>query len=87
MWTRLWWLLDARLCARHRHSGWHLHVISDDRARGGHVLDCAGEGITLDLEPLDDFRLAMPETADFLAADLTGDTERALDMAERGNGR
>lgn len=67
--------------------GWHLHVVSDDRTRGGHVLDCAGEGITLDLEPLDDFRLAMPETADFLAADLSGDTERALDMAERGKGR
>lgn len=67
--------------------GWHLHVISDDRRRGGHVLDCAGEGIRLELEPLDDFRLAMPETPAFLAADLSGDTERALDMAERGKGR
>ncbi|WP_127090025.1 acetolactate decarboxylase [Aquabacter cavernae] len=67
--------------------GWHLHVISDDRQRGGHVLDCAGQGITLALEPLDDFRLAMPETADFLAADLSGDTEKALDTAERGRGR
>jgi hypothetical protein len=35
------------------------------------------------MERLDDFRLAMPETAAFLKADLSGDTEAALDTAER----
>ena len=63
--------------------GWHLHVISADFTRGGHVLGCAGEGITLEMERLDDFLLAMPETAAFLKADLSGDTEAALDTAER----
>ncbi len=63
--------------------GWHMHFISDDHLHGGHVLDCAGNAIVLAIETLDDFRLAMPETVAFLAADLTGDTEAALNKAER----
>lgn len=66
--------------------GWHLHFISDDRQRGGHVLDCAGTGISLALETIDDFRLSMPETAAFLAADLSGNNDAALEKAERGRG-
>lgn len=65
--------------------GWHLHFISDDRQHGGHVLDCAGDGLTVALEHIDDFRVAIPETAAFLAADLTGDTTAALDKAERAH--
>ncbi|MFG1359523.1 acetolactate decarboxylase [Xanthobacter pseudotagetidis] len=36
--------------------GWHLHFISADLSRGGHVLGCAGAGIRLEMERLDDFR-------------------------------
>ncbi|MFG1463883.1 acetolactate decarboxylase [Xanthobacter sp. DSM 24535] len=63
--------------------GWHLHFLSVDTTFGGHVLDCAGEGITLTMERIEDFRIAIPESTDFLAADLTGDTTQALDKAER----
>ncbi|HQS46792.1 MAG: acetolactate decarboxylase [Rhizobiales bacterium 24-66-13] len=63
--------------------GWHVHFISDDHRFGGHVLECAGEAITLALERIEDFRIAIPESADFLAADLSGDTTQALDTAER----
>ncbi|MQT13980.1 acetolactate decarboxylase [Segnochrobactrum spirostomi] len=65
--------------------GWHLHFISDDRKHGGHVLDCTAEGLTVALEHIDDFRVAIPETAAFLAADLSGDTTAALDKAERAH--
>lgn len=64
--------------------GWHLHFITDDKSRGGHVLDCAGEGLTLAMEHIDDFRVSIPETPAFLAADLTRDTTSDLDKAERG---
>jgi len=63
--------------------GWHLHFLSADKAQGGHVLDAAGSGVTLSLERIDDFRIAIPETADFLAADLTRDSSAALDKVER----
>lgn len=65
--------------------GWHLHFISDDRQHGGHVLDCAGDGLKAAFEHIDDFRVAIPETAAFLAADLTRDTTADLDKAERAH--
>jgi acetolactate decarboxylase len=63
--------------------GWHLHFLSDDHSFGGHVLGVSGEGIELALEHLDDFRIAIPETAAFLASDLSHDPSAALDKAEK----
>jgi acetolactate decarboxylase len=63
--------------------GWHLHFLSDDRRFGGHVLGASGAGIELAVEHLDDFRIAIPETATFLAMDLTRDPSAALDKAEK----
>lgn len=63
--------------------GWHLHFLSDDHRFGGHVLDCAGENIELALERIDDFRMAIPETAAFIAADLSHDPSAALETVER----
>jgi acetolactate decarboxylase len=63
--------------------GWHLHFLSDDQSFGGHVLGASAEGIELALEHLDDFRIAIPETAAFLASDLSRDPTAALDKAEK----
>ena len=65
-------------------SGWHLHFLTDDRQGGGHVLECRGEGLEAELQDLDDVRLAIPETREFLEADLTQDTSAALAVAEKG---
>ncbi len=64
-------------------AGWHLHFISDDHRFGGHVLGASGAGIDVALEPLDDFRIAIPETPAFLASDLTQDPSAILDKAEK----
>lgn len=64
-------------------AGWHLHFLSDDRGVGGHVLGAAGEGIELAMEHVDDFRVAIPETAVFLNTDLSRDPSAALDKAEK----
>jgi acetolactate decarboxylase len=68
-------------------AGWHLHFITDDRTGGGHLLDCRAVGLRAQLQELDDVRIAMPETAAFLQADLTRDPSRDLDIAERGGRR
>ena len=52
-------------------AGWHLHFLTDDRTGGGHLLGCRGQGLESKLQDLDDLRLAIPETAQFLHADLT----------------
>lgn len=62
--------------------GYHLHFISDDRALGGHVLGLGGSGLTVSLHTESDLHLALPETVEFLTADLTGDHRPELDKAE-----
>lgn len=68
-------------------AGWHLHFLSEDRTTGGHLLDCTASRIEVQLQDIDDLRLAMPETRRFLQADLTGDPSAALDKAERAGNR
>jgi acetolactate decarboxylase len=68
-------------------AGWHLHFLSDDRLGGGHLLDIEGIGLKAQVQHLDDFRIAIPESAGFLQADLTGDPSKALDKAERAQKR
>jgi acetolactate decarboxylase len=65
--------------------GWHLHFLSDDRASGGHLLDCQAENVHAQMQDLADVRIAMPETAAFLRADLSQDPTQALDIAERAS--
>jgi acetolactate decarboxylase len=64
-------------------AGWHLHFLSDDRTKGGHVLDCSSGPVNCRIEALNDFRIAIPETTEFLRANLAGDPTAALDRAER----
>jgi acetolactate decarboxylase len=65
-------------------AGWHLHFVTADRSGGGHLLDCAGMSLRVQVQDLADLRIAMPETAAFLQADLSQDPSRDLDVAERG---
>lgn len=64
-------------------TGWHLHFLTDDRKGGGHVLDCNGRGLEAAVQDLDDVRLAIPETREFLEADLTQDPTAALNITEK----
>lgn len=63
--------------------GYHLHFLSADCSKGGHLLDCRAEGLSVGIEHAADFRMAIPETTEFLRADLTGDPSGELDEAER----
>ena len=64
-------------------AGWHLHFLTADRSGGGHLLACRGTGLRAQVQHLSDFRMAIPETAAFLKADLTHDRSRDLDWAEK----
>lgn len=65
-------------------SGYHLHAISDDRTKAGHVFDVKSDRLLVEMCRVSDLHLALPETVEFLTADLSGDTNAALDVAERG---
>jgi len=68
-------------------AGWHLHFLSEERSGGGHLLDIEGAGLKVQVQHLDDFRMAIPESPEFLKADLTRDPSKALDKAERARER
>src|SRR5258708_22139946 len=49
--------------------GYHFHFLSEDRTKGGHLLECVSRELRLRLEKLTDFHLALPSTEPFLKAD------------------
>jgi len=62
--------------------GYHLHFISADRTRGGHLLQCRGKNLRLQIQREGDYHIALPETQDFLKANLRRDPTTALAQAE-----
>jgi acetolactate decarboxylase len=62
--------------------GYHFHFVSADRSLGGHVLDLAADALDIGVHVESDIHVALPDTAEFLAADLRGDTGAALNIAE-----
>jgi acetolactate decarboxylase len=64
-------------------TGYHFHFLSGDRTKGGHLLECSGKNLRVRVERLNDFHLSLPESEDFLRADLTKDTSKDLAYAEQ----
>ena len=64
-------------------AGYHFHFLSEDRSKGGHLLECSGKHLRMRVERLNDFHLSLPESEEFLRADLTKDTSTDLAYAEQ----
>jgi acetolactate decarboxylase len=62
--------------------GYHLHFLSEDRKGGGHLLECRGAELTMQLQRGTRFNLVLPETSSFLDADLRRDPTEDLEKAE-----
>jgi acetolactate decarboxylase len=63
-------------------AGWHIHALTADYLRGGHVLDVEATNLQVRTAELADVRMAIPDTEDFLEADLTQDLSEQLATAE-----
>ncbi len=63
--------------------GYHLHMITDDRSAGGHIIDLAlnSSVIWLDITPT--FYMALPSSGDFIGTDLTKDLQEDLKQIEQ----
>jgi acetolactate decarboxylase len=64
-------------------AGYHFHFLSEDRTKGGHLLECSGKSLRVRVDRLNDFHLSLPESEEFLRADLTKDTSKDLAYAEQ----
>ena len=63
--------------------GYHFHFINAAGTVGGHFFDLSAKGLRVGIHVETDIHLAIPETQQFMAADLAADTRDALERAER----
>jgi len=59
--------------------GWHIHFISEDKTKGGHVLDLALESGSGAMDLITDYQLILPNDEAF------ADLELATDLSEKTN--
>jgi acetolactate decarboxylase len=63
-------------------SGWHLHFITEDRSRGGHVLDARSSTLHVQLDPSGELHVELPPGVDLTDAAHASDTHDAIDRVE-----
>jgi acetolactate decarboxylase len=63
-------------------SGYHLHFISEDRLRGGHVLSCRPESARVQIDPSAGVHVELPPGVDLAGTELAQSTREALRRAE-----
>ncbi len=65
--------------------GYHFHFLSADRQKGGHVLECHALDVAVAGCAMNEMHVSLPETEEFLKADLTRDPQADLMKAERSH--
>ena len=66
-------------------AGYHLHFLSADRSRGGHVLDSRSSGLRARLDPSNDLHVELPPAVDLADPDIAAATHAAIEAAEHGS--
>jgi len=64
-------------------AGYHLHFISADRRRGGHVLDSRSGMLRARVDPSEDLHVELPPGIDLTDPDLAASTHEAVERVER----
>ncbi len=63
--------------------GLHLHFLSSDRRRGGHLLECRPRRVRAGVQIISTLELGLPMRLDYLTWDFRRDTGADLDKAEK----
>lgn len=64
--------------------GFHLHFVTEDRARGGHVLDCRTSNVSVELDPLSSLHVELPPGVELTEPHLDEPVAALIDRVERG---
>lgn len=62
--------------------GLHLHFLTEDRQRGGHLLACTTSRMTVSLQHLPRLEVELPVSIDYMTAEFTRNLRADLDEAE-----
>jgi acetolactate decarboxylase len=63
-------------------SGWHLHFVSEDRSRGGHVLDSRSSTLHVQLDPSGELHIELPPGVELADPGHAKSTHDAIDRVE-----
>ncbi|MCR5756752.1 MAG: acetolactate decarboxylase [Selenomonas sp.] len=63
--------------------GWHFHFISDDKKKGGHILELAFKKGTIELDKTDKFTMVLHDDQVFHKLNLAKDMSADIQSAER----
>lgn len=66
-------------------SGFHLHFLSADKKRGGHIIDFKGENLKVEIAVLKSFELAIPDDKDFQNFQFQKKINTDLKRVEQGH--
>lgn len=62
--------------------GWHLHFISEDRLKGGHVLELKVQDAVLELDIINEFAMVVPNRDSFNNKNLEKDLKKEIQQVE-----
>ena len=62
--------------------GWHLHFLSEDGKKGGHVLDLSVKDASLALDIISEFAMVVPNRASFNDKRLATDMKKEIEQVE-----
>ncbi|TKC10379.1 acetolactate decarboxylase [Pedobacter polaris] len=65
-------------------SGYHFHFLSADKKSGGHIIELLTDVISIEIDLLNSFTVALPQTKDFAAFDLKKDRSEEIKRVENG---
>ena len=63
--------------------GLHLHFLSSDRNRGGHLLECRPRNVRIGVQFISKLELSLPASLEYLTEEFKRDVKQDLDKAEK----
>lgn len=66
-----------------RVAGYHLHFLSQDHTKGGHVLDCQIQEAMIEYQSLNNFKLFLPLHKGFSELDLQNTSQKSIQSVEK----
>jgi len=63
--------------------GYHIHFISKDRKKMGHVFDLRFKIVSARIEPIQQFALILPKSKNYLAANLATSSKQTINRLEK----
>lgn len=64
--------------------GWHFHFLSEDKTKGGHILGLQTDELSVQINPIHDWELLLPENPEFALRDLCEDLSVKTAAVEGG---